>query len=190
MEDLDVLRDEKCFPIAQTILTEISTGLFEENGVRDVALKALALTLNEDLNISQDMNYIPQLILGVFSGANATVQTCTTVPLDEERYKGIARKMLVILAEENLKLNIKADETVAVFAGVKAKCDILFLEEKLNILEVKYIMDSIFNYFAMFNNMLGASIQDATEKATAKLFGIESTNDLTMKKLDEVLRKL
>jgi len=188
MEELELARDKKCFPIAQTILTEISTGLLEEGGVKEVALKAISLTLHEDLNVSQDMTYIPQLILGVLSGANATMQSCTTVPLDVERYKVIAKKILTILAEEKLKLNINADETAVVFAGVKEKFDALFSEEKLNVLEVKYIMDSIFNHFAMFNNVLGASIESSMEKATAKLLGLDNTSDLTMKKLDEILK--
>ena len=49
-------------------------------------------------------------------------------------------------------------------------------------------MDSIFDAFAMFNNVLGQSVETSMEAATAKVLGLENTSDLTMKKLDEILK--
>jgi len=187
-ENLEQIRDDKCFPIAQAVLEGIAKNLLEDEGIKNTALGTLELTLGQDLNVSQDMTYIPQLVLGVLSGANATLQRCVTTPLDIERYKGIAKKMLVILAEAKLPMNIKADQIEAAFVGVKEKFDALFAEEKLNSLETKYVMDSIFDAFAAFNNMLSASVENSMEKATAKVLGIENTNDLTMKQLDTILR--
>ncbi len=187
--DLEKERDARTFPVAQAVLEGIAKGLFDDEGVKNVSLATLELTLSQDLNVSQDMTYIPQLILGVLSGANATVQKCTTVPLDTERYKAVSKKILVILAEAKLPLGIKADEIDAAFAGVKEKLDALFLEEKLNSLETKYIMDSIFDAFALFNNTLSNSIEVSVDRATAKVFCLESTTDLTMKKLDDVLKQ-
>ncbi len=187
-QDLEKLRDDRCFPVSQAVLEGIAKGLLEENGVRDTALATLELSFKQDLNISQDMTYIPQLILGVLSGANATVQRCETTPLDTERYKGIAKKMLTILAEAKLKMDLTADKIEENYVGVKEKFDALFLEEKLNSLETKYIMDSIFDAFAAFNNMLSNSIEMSMEKASSKLWKLDSTNDITMSKVDEVLK--
>ena len=50
-------------------------------------------------------------------------------------------------------------------------------------------MEKILENFGAFNNMLANSIEMSTEKATAKVFELEATSDLTMKKLDEVLKK-
>src|ERR1019366_2771780 len=98
---------EKCFPLAQAILEGIAKNLLEDEGIKNTAMATLELTLAQDLNVSQDMTYIPQLLLGVLSGANATAQKCTTVPLDTETYKEVAKKMLAILAESKLQMNTK-----------------------------------------------------------------------------------
>lgn len=187
-KNLDAIRDEKCFPIAQAILEGMSKNLFEEDGVKKVSLGALELTLEHDLNVSQEVTYIPQLILGILSGANATVQGCDMVALDAEKYDRVGKRILEILADAKLKMAIKQDKVEENFSGVKEKLSALFLEEKLNSLEVKHIMDNIFDKFALFHNMIGSSIELSTEKATAKMLGVENTSDVTMKKLDEILK--
>lgn len=186
---LDELRDEKCFPITQAILEGMAKNLLEEDGVKNTSLATLELLLQQDINIETDVSYIPQLILNALSGVNATVQVVDTVPLDEEKYNGIAKKILNILAEEKINIGFTQDNITKVFAGVKDKLSALFIENKLNSLEVKHIMEKILTTFGLFNNMLASSIEMSSEKATAKLFGVDSTGDLTMKKLDEVLKQ-
>lgn len=186
---LEELRDGRCFPIAQAILEGMAKNLLEDGGVKNTALATLELTLKQDLNIVTDMSYIPQLILGALSGVNATVQVCDTIPLDIEKYNSIAKKIFVILAEAKINIGFKPDEVSTVFAGVKEKLSALFLEEKINSLEVKHIMENVLISFGAFNNLLASSIEMSTEKATAKVFELDSTSDLTMKKLDEILKK-
>src|ERR1035437_6660207 len=136
---LDEIRDEKCFPVTQAILEGMAKNLLEEDGVKNTVLGALELSFQEDLNIVTDMSYIPQLILGALSGVNATVQVADTIPLDEDKYNKIAKAILVILAEEKIKIDFKPDEVSTVFAGIKNKLSALFLGEKINSLEVKHI---------------------------------------------------
>ena len=183
------IRDEKCFPVTQAILEGMAKNLLEEDGVKNTAVATLSLLLEQDLNVTTDVSYIPQLILGALSGINATVQVCDMAPLDEETYNNVAKKILGILAEAKIKIGFNPDEVSTVFAGIKDKLSALFLEEKLNSLEVKHIMDNILSAFNAFNNMLASSIEMSSEKATAKLFELDATSDLTMKKLDEVLKK-
>ena len=183
------IRDEKCFPVTQAILEGMAKNLLEEDGVKNTAVATLSLLLEQDLNVTTDVSYIPQLILGALSGVNATVQVCDMDPLDEEKYNNVAKKILGILADAKIKIGFNPDEVSTVFAGIKDKLSALFLEEKLNSLEVKHIMDNILSAFNAFNNMLASSIEMSSEKATAKLFELDATSDLTMKKLDEVLKK-
>ena len=183
------IRDEKCFPVTQAILEGMAKNLLEEDGVKSTAVATLSLLLEQDLNVTTDVSYIPQLILGALSGVNATVQVCDMDPLDEEKYNNVAKKILGILADAKIKIGFNPDEVATVFARIKDKLSALFLEEKLNSLEVKHIMDNILSAFNAFNNMLASSIEMSSEKATAKLFELDATSDLTMKKLDEVLKK-
>ena len=186
--DLEKIRDEKCFPLAQTLLEVLSDEAFDEDGIKKTVLKTLSLMLGKDLNIDTDVSYIPQLILGSLSGMNTTVQTCDMVPLEETRYNTIAVKMLKILTNEKVKMGINPDQVEDNFKSVKEQLDTLFMDEKLNSLEVKYIMDKIFNMFTSFNNTLSASIESSVARAEAKLFGFDSMSDLTMQKLDEILK--
>jgi len=185
----DEIRDEKCFPVTQAILEGMAKNLLEEDGVKTTALATLELSFTEDLNIVTDMSYIPQLILGALSGVNATVQVADTIPLDIEKYNNVAKKILGILADAKIKIGFKPDEVSTVFAGIKDKLSALFIEEKINSLEVAHIMENILTSFGAFNNLLASSIDMSTEKATAKVFELDSTSDLTMKKLDEILKK-
>lgn len=186
---LEELRDEKCLPVSQAVLEGMSKGLLEEDGVTKTAMLTLELLLKQDMNIETDVSYIPQLILGALSGVNAIVQVCDMVPLDEEKYNNITKKILVILAKEKIKLNFNPDEVSTVFSGIKDKLSALFMEEKINSLEVKHIMDNILSTFGLFNDLLTSSIEKSIEMATSKLLGLEFSSDLTMKKLDEVLKQ-
>ena len=188
-KNLEQERDARCFPVTQAILEGISKNLLEEDGVKTTALATLELLLQQDLNVTTDVSYIPQLVLGALSGVNAAVQVCDMVPLDTEKYNNVAKKILIILADAKIKIGFNPDEVSTVFAGVKDKMSALFLEEKINSLEVKHIMDNILSAFGAFNNLLSSSIEMSMEKATAKLLGLEETSDLTMKKLDEVLKQ-
>lgn len=186
---LEELRDERCFPVAQAILEGMAKNLLEDDGPKNTALGALELSLKQDLNIVTDMSYIPQLILNALSGVNATAQVCDMEPLDTDKYNNIAKKIFKILADEKINIGFNKDEVTKVFSGIKDKLSALFLKEKINSLEVKHIMENILSAFGSFNNLLASSIEISTEKATSKLMGIDSTDDLTMKKLDEILKK-
>jgi hypothetical protein len=191
--NLDTLRDEKCIPIAREVMKDISTTLLPEDAnvlvnYNPMILKVLQRNLDNDLNIKVETPYVFQLILGALSGLNRTVQTCTVVPIDDIRYGKIGNKILGILADSNIRLgNVTPEEIDADFAEVKANINALFTEEKLSMLEVKYIMDNIFEAFKVMNAGFNQSLETSVEKAEAKLLGIETMSDLTMKKLNDVL---
>ena len=170
------IRDEKCFPVTQAILEGMAKNLLEEDGVKSTAVATLSLLLEQDLNVTTDVSYIPQLILGALSGVNATVQVADTIPLDEEKYNRVAKNILSILATEKINIGFKPDEVSTVFSGIKDKLSALFTEEKINSLEAKHIMENLLTSFGAFNNLLASSIEMSTEKATAKVFGIDATS--------------
>ena len=186
-KNLDVLRDEKCVPVAQAILGELSAGLMKED-LTELILKALAVELAADLNVSQEVAYIPQLILGVLAGYNASIQKIELVN-DDVRYNDIASKILAIIAKANIRMvSVKPEDVIADFGPALEELKGLFATEKLSRMEVEYIRDNIFNQFTSLNNGIGRSIESATSKVEAKMLGIESLDELSLQKLDSVLK--
>src|ERR1035437_4700271 len=197
--DLEQLRNDKCIPLARAILGDIA---LEEGGMipqdandkidyNPIVMKMLQKSLNADTNIATENSYVIQLILGVFAGLNKTVQQCNTVPIDDVRYRKITRQILQILVDagEGIRMgSVKPEETDADFVPVKEKLNVLFTEEKLSMLEVKYIMDNIFDSFTTITNLFNSSVEVQAGKAEAKLFGIQDMGDLSMKILDEKLK--
>ena len=191
--DLEKIRDEKCIPIARDVLKDIATTLLPPDAnvkidYNPVILKILQRNLENDLNIKIETPYIFQLVLGALSGLNRTVQSCSTVLIDDVRYAALGTKVLGFLAESNIRLtNVTPEEVDADFAPVKEKINTLFAEEKLSMMEVKYIMDNIFEGFKTVQAGFNQSLETSVEKAEAKLLGIEYMSDLTFKKLNDVL---
>lgn len=192
--DLEKLRDEKCIPLARLILADMAELLMPEDAnekvdYNPIVLKTLARTLEADTNISKENTYLFQLILGVFSGLNVTVQSATTLPIDDVRYGAIAKQILKIVSEANVTMgSVTKEDTERDFAPVKEKIDALFLAEKMSLLEVKYVMDNIFTSFSTFTDLFNRNVESSSQKAEAKMFGVESMYDLSMKRLDEVLK--
>lgn len=187
-------RDAKCIPVARWILNDMAMLMIPENAndkidFTPIVLKMLGRTLEADMNIATEVSYVPQLILSVLSGLNKAVQECDFTPVDDVRYGKIAKQILSIVAVADIRMNaVTPEESAADFAPVKEQLKALFTAEKLSLLEIKYVMDTfIFNSFTTVNNIFSKSLQDSTERAEAKLFGVESMSDLTMKKLDGVL---
>lgn len=194
---LDQLRDEKCIPVAHGILNDIAVDLIpadanEKVDYNPILLKILQRNLEADLNITSDIPYVFQLVLGVLSGLNKTVQGVNTVPIDDVRYGAIGKKVLGILATANITIAEKVDpeQVDKEFAPVAEQLSALFAEEKLSMLEVKYIMDNIFESFNTVQNIHMTSIAQSTERAEAKLFGVEFMTDMTLGKLDKVLKEV
>lgn len=192
--DLEKARDEKCEPLARGILQDMATDLIPENphekiDYRPITVKVLKRTLEADTNLTTENTYLFQLLLGVLSGLNATVQTCTTLPIDDVRYAGIGRKILEILANSNVKIVGLGEAQVPVeFSLIKDQINELFANEKLTMLEVKYIMDNMFESFTALNNGFSTSVEQSMARAEAKLFGIEAMSDVSMGLLDKVLK--
>lgn len=191
-KDLENIRDEKCFPLIEAIFKEFPNGLIvEPDKAKELQMKCLSVMLDADLNVGQEVSYVSQLILGVLSGLNQTVQLCE-LSNDDEHYHVIARDMLQIIVDEFKGItlgSVTPDITVKDFSGAKEKLMDLFQKERLSQLEVKYIMEIIFNNFTTLNNALSSSITNSTERMEAKILGIESMADLTLKKLNEELIK-
>ena len=184
MKDLDKLRDEKCIPIAQDFLKELSKGLFLPDGSDNTTPLVkifLSRMLEENLEVGTEASYIPQLILGGLSILNTTLQACDTVPVDDMKYGNIASKILSILVEGKVDLLSKD-----LNKDLQSKLNTLIANEKLNTLEIRYIRDMIFESFTEVNNLLSRSIEESTTKMECKILGIEPMDKLTMQKLNEV----
>lgn len=189
--NLEKVRDEKCFPIARAIFKEFPTGLIPDAGKNNKALQlsALSVMLDADLNIAEEVSYVNQLLLGVLSGLNKTVQNTGNENADDIYY-GIARNILKIVADhiDTVSLDkVTPEVTEKDFADIRIKLVELFEEHNLSQLEVKYITDKIFTEFTNFHNALSASITSSTERMECKILGIEFMSDLNMKKLNDVL---
>lgn len=192
--NLDKMRDERVVPLVHDTLHDLAELLIPEDASKEVnfnplILKILERTFGADLNITTEVSYLFQMILSVLTVLNTTVQKTTTVPIDDVRYGAIAKKVLAIVAGEQFRLgqDVKPEELQADFAPVQEKINALFAEEKLTMLEVKYIMDNIFSSFTAVHNGFQSSLEQSAARAEAKLFGVDNMNDLTMKKLNEIL---
>lgn len=192
--DLDALRDEKCFPVARTMFADIATDMVPEDAnekidYNPIVIKLLSHSFEADLNLTTENPYVIQLMLGVLSGLNGTVQECDILPIDDVRFGRISRSILQIVSEANVTLGtVTPEQTKADFAPVKEKLNTLFAEEKLTWLEVKYIMDAMFEAFTAVNTAFSSSIETSLQKTEEKILGVEHMSDITMKKLDAVLK--
>ena len=189
--NLEKLRDEKCFPLVKNIFKEFPTGLIvPDEQQKELQLKCLSAMLAEDLNIGQEVSYVFQSLLNIFSGLNATIQSLELVN-DDEKYDGITRKVLEIVAGEieSIHPDSKPDEMLKDFSGVKNKLLKLFGDEKLSKMEVKYVMDNVFEKFSTLQNVVTSSIASSTEKMECSILKIESMSDLSLKKLNDTLIK-
>ena len=189
--NLEKLRDEKCFPLVKNIFKEFPTGLIvPDEQQKELQLKCLSAMLAEDLNIGQEVSYVFQSLLNIFSGLNATIQSLELVN-DDEKYDGITRKVLEIVAGEieSIHPDSKPDEMLKDFSGVKNKLLKLFGDEKLSKMEVKYVMDNVFEKFSTLQNVVTSSIASSTEKMECSILGIDSMVDLSLKKLNDTLIK-
>lgn len=193
-ENLDKKRDDKCFPVMRGVLSDMVTDLIPENAnekidYNPIVKKILQRELDADLNLTTEVPYIFQGLLGVFAGLNITVQGCEMIPADDVRYGAIAKKVLGIVDDANVSLGDPSKEQIEKdFEPAKARLNALFAEEKLTAFEVKYIMDNIFDALKTVEGIIAAQIEDSASRAEAKLFGIDSKVDLTMKILDDVLK--
>lgn len=192
--DYEKIRDEKVVPVAKSVLNDIAVMLIPQSlaelDYKPLVLKILERTLEVNMNIATETSYLFQLLLTALSGLNATVQSCTTTPIDDARYGAIAKKILDILAMADLKLNLplESEEMKKSFDPIKEQLNTLFAAEKLSMLEINYIMGVIFNSFKIVNNMYTDSITKSSEAAEAKLFGVQSMTDLTVGDIDKILK--
>lgn len=192
--DLDKRRDDRVFPVVKKVLEYIASDMIPEDAniqvdYNPVTLKILQEYVDADLNISTEMTYVSQVALNVLAGLNRTVQMCDFLPIDDQRYGTIGRKILQILSDANIPLgNLTPEQNDTAFAPVKEQLSALFAEEKLTWLEIKYVMDNIFDSYKVVNGVVGRSIEDSTALAEAKLFGLDTMNDLTLQKLDTILK--
>lgn len=190
-QDLDKVRDEKCIPIAREILKDMTTDLVGENEVADfkpLILKTLKRTLDADLNIAMEVPYLFQLILGVLSGLNGAVHKSSPVKIDDVRYASIVRRLLTMVSDANIKMGaVTPEESAKEFEPLVSKFNDLFSAENLSFVEIKYVMDSIFDSFKSATDLFNKSLEESSQKAEAKLFGVDTMSDLTMGKLNSVL---
>lgn len=189
--NLDAARDEKCIPIARAVMADMSDKLLQETETADykpLVLGILQKTLTADLNITMDVTYVFQLILSVLSGLNAAIQKSNPAKIDDVRYASIAKRILTIVSDANVKMGaITPEETDAEFTSVIPKLNDLFSAENLSVVEIKYVMDSIFEAFKQVNNIFSNSLADSIKRMEAKVLNIPTMDDLTMQKLNSVL---
>lgn len=194
MPDLEKLRDEKVFPVARGVFDDMVECLIPEDANdkvdwNPIVLKMLDRSLKADLNMTTETTYMFQLVLGILSGLNTAVQGATTVPIDDVRYGAIGKKILAITAKHNVRMtNVMPEESAADFAPVREEINALFAAEQLSMLEVKYVMDSIFEAFKSVERLYLVNLEQSTKRAEAKLFGVDDMTDLTVGDVDRVLK--
>ncbi len=192
--DLDALRDEKCFPIVSGIINDMAIDMPVSVGAtrqdfRTIVMKILARTLDADTNLMMENPYIFQLLIQQMSGLKSAVLQSKFAPLDEERYGRVAKEILSIFATMDHKFGKQTpEETQASFAPALERINELFAKEGLNGLEIDYIMSNLFGSIKNVQGIFKENIDDSVVKMEAKVLGIESMNDLSMRKLDTVLR--
>lgn len=193
--DLDKLRDEKCIPVARMVLNDMAVeGIPMESKTRaafqPIVMKILQRGLDADLNLTTENPYIFQLLIGIFAPLNATIAECVMAPTDDTRYANIVKKMLSIVATANVPMGLDpaSPEIRDAFQGpVKEQLAALIAEEKLTWLETKYILETLLVSLQAVQQIFSQNIEDATERMEAKILGIDSMSDLTMKRLNEAL---
>lgn len=193
--NLDVLRDEKVVPVARGVLVDMATDLLpniadEGADYSGMVTKLMTRVLEADLNIVTENPYLLQLVLGVVAGLNKTVNSMELTPIDEQRYMDIGRKILSIVATANIPMGgttMTPDEETAAFVPVKEQLATLFAAEKLNLMEVQYIMNQVFDSFQAVQNTFMVTVANFSQKAEAKALGLEDFGDLSMKKINDVL---
>lgn len=192
--DLDKARDEKCVPVAREVMAAMAELMIPadanvEVNYNPLATKILQIELDADLNITMEQPYIDQLILGALSGLNKSVQDLVNdFRMDDARYGDIARKILDILVAGNVNLgSVTHEQTEVDFAPIKEQIKALFTEEKFSAVEIKYVMDIIFESFKTVGNLVNVSLAGSMKVAEAKLWGVTDLTDIGLKKLDTVL---
>lgn len=192
--DADALRDEKCIPVAREMFRDVANLMIPEDAnekvdYNPVLIALLGKSLDANLNLTTENPYVFQLMLGILAALNVTVQGCDTKPIDDVRYGAIARKILQITADANVTIGpVTPEQTLADFATVKEQINALFAEENLSMLEVKYIMDNIFDSFTSINNGFADSTANSMKQAEERLWKVEDMSDIDMKTLDTVLK--
>lgn len=190
LSELEVARDERCFPIARAVFKELPEGLIADTeGQKALQLKTLSAMLAADLNVAMEVSYVFQLLLGILSGLNRTVQETERVN-DDVKYDAIAEEVLKIVADEvdALQLgSVTPEKSAEDFKEVKLKLMKLFQDENLSLMEVKYVMQKVFESFTTFNNAVQSSIENSTKRMETKILGIDSMDELSLKKLNDVL---
>lgn len=194
--DLEKVRDEKCVPLTRVIFKELSTSMIPEDASpsstaqADSAMKVLSLFLAEDLNMTSDTTYIPQLLLGLLAALNLAVQDHdVVVQPDDVRFNIISRKVMAILADEEIPMGmeVKTSDVETAIVPMKEKLKALFAEENMTSLEVTYVINNIFAAFNSVNSMVARSLEESLARAEAKLFEVDAMTQLGTKKLNEVL---
>lgn len=194
--DLEKVRDEKCFPVARKMFNGIADKMIPEDAnievdYNPVVTELLQIGVDADLNLTTEVPYVFQTMKGIFSALNVTVQDCDTVPIDEVRYATIGRKILQIVNEANVSVgDILPEQSKTDFAPVKDKINALFAEEQVSLLEVKYIMDNIFQSFTDVENHFMAAVQQSVVKIEEKLMGVDSMTDVSMGLIIDIQNKL
>lgn len=192
--DLEKLRDEKVMPIAQAVLEDMAEGLIPsadepKASFMPMVMKILKRTLDADLNVQNENSYLFQLLLGVIGNLSSVVQSLDMAPIDDARYGLIAKKILKIVADSNVKMgNLTPEEQVLAFSSVKEQLQSLFVDEKLTRLEVKYLMQTILQSFEIVQTTFNDAVETSVQRMEAKILGIEFISDLSMQKLDETLK--
>lgn len=192
--DFEALRDEKCIPVARAMFADVAEHILPTDGSLnvnhgDLVLSLLQKGLAADLNMTTENPYVFQLMLGMLSGLNTTIQGCTMVPLDEAKYGRVAVEILKLVSDANVTVGaVTPDQTKADFAPIKDQVNAIFARENLNVLEVKYIMDMIFQAYSALNNAYSSSTEASMKKAEEKLWGVEDMTDITMSMVDKAMQ--
>lgn len=192
--DLEALRDEKVFPVTREMLKDAAELLVADSDgamphYYQLVTKILEREFAAGFNIATETQYPFQLILGVLSGLNAALQVCEKEPVDDAKYDRVAQQFLALVANSNVRLgSVTPEESAEDFADIRVELNKIIAEEHLTNLDIKYVMDNIFNAFKATQDIFSNSLEQSTMRAMNKLFGVDESTDVSMKMIDDILK--
>lgn len=193
--NLEAQRDERVVPVARGVLKDIAdgkpaTGEDQTSEFQEVIMKGLKRSLDADLNLTTDNPYIFQLVLGVFGAFSAVMQKATFAQQQDEKFARIAHETMALLVSVEVPMGtkVKAEEQIAALEGILPQLNELFARENITWLEMKYILEGMFNALKTTEASFMNSVAQGLQRMEAKILGIQDLSDLTMRKLDETLQ--
>jgi hypothetical protein len=190
--DLDAEQDARCAPVAQGILEDManSESVSDKSQFAQVIMGVLKRALDANLNVAMDNPFVFQILLKAVGAFNNAITATKMTPLDDARYGRIAHELLKVFASAHVPMGNKVteDQIKEALAAVQPQFDAIFEREKLNTLEVRYILEGVLKTTQTLQGFFTRSIEESVDRMEEKILQIGHKTELTMGKLDDILK--